>query len=175
MPQVATRHGFQILRPQRDIVLFAFAFSAVGARHAVPEDASSTTALCVYPCDRECPCTAGLRPAFSNFVLKLFLKLRWQMQSQRRRPEAGGTNRSCVNTPANGTMEPSSRAARHAVPLLKTCCWPTTMAMPSSGTGTPACAQLLSRNLAILAQPRYRTHERKRASLPTAGRLKPVH
>ena len=39
-----------------------------------------------------------------------------------------------------------ARRARHAVPLLKTCCWPTTMAMPSSGTGTPACAQLLSHN-----------------------------
>ena len=59
----------------------------VGARHAVPEDARSSTLLCVYCSEGAVFCTAGLRPAFLNFGLKL----RLQMESQRRRPEASGT------------------------------------------------------------------------------------
>ncbi|MGB0000001.1 MAG: hypothetical protein WBQ04_07775, partial [Candidatus Acidiferrales bacterium] len=37
-------------------------------------------------------CTAGLRPAFLNLVLKL----RLQIQNQRRRPEASGTKDGAI-------------------------------------------------------------------------------
>jgi hypothetical protein len=81
-----------MLGSQRDFVLFAFAVSSVGARHAAADARTRQRHACaiVHPSRDEFAFrTAGVSPAPLNFALTAQSQI--ERQRQKRRPEAGGT------------------------------------------------------------------------------------
>src|SRR4029077_8954263 len=94
-------------------VPFGVAFSAVGARHAVPEVARIWMTLCAHGCDRAAPRTAGLRPAPFSSGVSLLVGASAFMRGEERLQRS-------EKAPPRFTRFSAGPQARHHPPPLET-------------------------------------------------------